>query len=124
MDLHIEGMTRSNVAEIGTSLANKAGAAIERERRASLEITHAKWLYANAPYMRDSSYPSAAELQRDSAHRAADGKRYEIKKGLFVGGKWTCPVLRMGVSAFQDQSCRGWKRENSNEQRRSFTAES
>ena len=91
MDMHIEGMTRSKAAEIGTSLANKAGAVIDRERQASLGITHANWLYANAPCMRDPSHPSAAEVQRDAAHRAANGKRYEVSKGLFVDGKWTWP---------------------------------
>ena len=96
MDMHIEGMTRSKAAEIGRSLANKAGAVIDRERQASLGITHAKWLYANAPCMRDPNHPSAAEVQRDAAHCAANGKRYEISKGLFVDGKWTWPGVEEG----------------------------
>jgi hypothetical protein len=96
MEMHIDGMTRSKATEIGTSLANKAGAVIERERRASLGITHAKWLYANAPCMRDPNHPSAAEVQRDAAHCAANGKRYEISKGLFVDGKWTWPGVDEG----------------------------
>jgi hypothetical protein len=96
MDMHIEGMTRSKAAEIGRSLANKAGAVIERERRTSLGITHAKWLYSNAPCMRDPNHPSAAEVQRDAAHCAANGKRYEISKGLFVDGKWTWPGVEEG----------------------------
>jgi hypothetical protein len=91
MDMHIKGMTRSKAAEIGTSLANKAGAVTDKERQASLGITHAKWLYANAPFMRDPSHPSAEEVQQDAAHRAANGKRYEVSKGLFVDGKWTWP---------------------------------
>ena len=96
MDMHIEGMTRSKAAEIGRSLANKAGAVIERERRTSLGITHAKWLCANAPCMRDPNHPSAAEVQRDAAHCAANGKRYEISEGLFVDGKWTWPGVDEG----------------------------
>jgi hypothetical protein len=96
MDMHIEGMTRSRAAEIGMSLANKAGAIIERERQASLGITHAKWRYANASCMKDPSHPSAAEVQRDAAHRAANGKRYEVSKGLFVDGKWTWPGVEEG----------------------------
>jgi hypothetical protein len=91
MDMHIEGMTRSKAAEIGTSLANKAGVVIDRERQASLGITHARWLYASAPCMRDPSHPSSAEVQRDAAHRAANGKRYAVSKGLLVDGKWTWP---------------------------------
>jgi hypothetical protein len=96
MDMHIEGMTRSKAAEIGTSLANRAGALIDRERQASLGITHAKWLYSNGACVRDPRHPSAAEVQRDTAHRAASGKRYEVNKGLFVDGKWTWPGVEEG----------------------------
>jgi uncharacterized protein with gpF-like domain len=96
MNLHIEGMTGSKAAEIGRSLANKAGAVIDRERQASLGITHAIWLYANAACVRDPSHPSAAEVQRDAAHCAANGKRYEVSKGLFVDGKWTWPGVEEG----------------------------
>jgi hypothetical protein len=96
IDMHIPGMTRSKAAEIGTSLANKAGAVIDRERQASLGITHAKWLYSNSACVRDPRHPSAAEVQRDAAHRAASGKRYEVSKGLFVDGKWTWPGVEEG----------------------------
>ena len=91
MNLNIDGMTRTKAAEIGRSLANKAGAVIERERQASLGITHAVWMYANAPCMRNPSHPSVTEVQRDAAHCLANGKRYEIGRGLFVDGKWTWP---------------------------------
>jgi hypothetical protein len=46
--------------------------------------------------MRDPNHPSAAEVQRDAAHCAANGKRYEISKGLFVDGKWTWPGVDEG----------------------------
>jgi hypothetical protein len=96
MNLHIEGMTRSKAAEIGRSLANKAGAVINRERQASLGITHAIWMYPNAPCMKDPRRPSATDVQQDSAHRLANGTRYEISKGLFVNGKWTWPGVEEG----------------------------
>jgi hypothetical protein len=96
MNLHIEGMTRSKAAEIGRSLANKAGAAISRERQGSLGITHAIWMYPNAPCMKDPRRPSATDVQQDSAHRLANGRRYEISKGLFVNGKWTWPGTEEG----------------------------
>jgi hypothetical protein len=91
MNLHIEGMTRSRAAEIGRSLASKAGAVIDRERQTSLGITHAIWTYANAPCMKNPFNPTDAEARQDAAHQAANGKRYEISKGLFVDGKWTWP---------------------------------
>ncbi len=95
MSLHIEGMTTSKAVEIGRSLANKAGAVIDRERQASLGITHAKWKYV-VSCMRNPSQPSAAEVQRDAAHCAANGKRYEVSKGMFVDGKWTWPGVEEG----------------------------
>lgn len=96
MNLHIEGMTRSKAAEIGRTLANRAGAVIDRERQASLGITHAIWKYANAPCMKNPFNPSDADAQQDAAHLAANGKRYEISKGLFVDGKWTWPGVEEG----------------------------
>ena len=92
----IEGMTKGRAAEIARSLNNKATAIINRERQASLEITHAIWMYPNAPCMRDPRHPVAADVQQDSAHRSANGKRYEIRKGLFVNGKWTWPGVEEG----------------------------
>jgi hypothetical protein len=66
--MKIEGMSKGRAAEIARSLNNKATAIVNRERQASLGITHAKWIYANAPCMRDPNHPSAAEIQRDAAH--------------------------------------------------------
>jgi uncharacterized protein with gpF-like domain len=94
--MKIEGMSKERAAEIARSLNNKATAIINRERQASLGITHAKWMYANAPCMRDPNHPSTAEVQRDAAHCAANGKKYEIGKGLFVDGKWTWPGVEEG----------------------------
>jgi hypothetical protein len=99
--MQIEGVRKERAAEIARSLHNKATAIINRERQASLGITHAIWMYPNAPCMIDPRHPVAADVQQDSAHRLANGKKYEIDKGLFVDGKWTWPgVLR-------DQYCHG-----------------
>lgn len=94
--MKIEGMSKERAAEIARSLNNKATAIVNRERHTSLGITHAKWTYANAPCMRDPNHPSAAEVQRDAAHCAANGKKYEIRTGLFVDGKWTWPGVEEG----------------------------
>jgi hypothetical protein len=94
--MKIEGMTKARAAELALSLNNKATAIVNRERQASLGITRAIWMYPNAPCMKDPRYPSAADIQQDSAHRAANGKRYEISKGLFVDGKWTWPRVEEG----------------------------
>jgi hypothetical protein len=94
--MKIEGMSKGRAAEIARSLNNKATAIINRERQASLGITHAKWMYANAPCMKDPKRPSAADVKQDSAHRLANGSRYETRKGLFVDGKWTWPGVEEG----------------------------
>ena len=90
----VEGMTKGRAAEIALSLNNKATAMINRERQVALGITHAIWMYANAPCMKDPNHSLAADAQQDAAHR--NGKRYEISKGLFVDGKWTWPGVEEG----------------------------
>jgi uncharacterized protein with gpF-like domain len=94
--MKIEGMTKGRAAELARSLNNKATALIGRERQASLGITHAIWMSPNAPCMKNPRCPTAAGVQQDSAHRAANGKKYEIAKGLFVDGKWTHPGVEEG----------------------------
>lgn len=74
MNLHIEGMITGRAAEIGRSLSNKAKAIIDRESQAAIGISHATWMYANAPCMKDPSHPVAADIQRDAAHHSANGK--------------------------------------------------
>jgi hypothetical protein len=96
--LKIEGIPKDRAVEIARSLHKKARVQIDRERMLSLGITHAIWMYPNAPCMKDpfSSCPTAEDVQQDSAHRAANGKKYEIDKGLFVNSKWTWPGVEDG----------------------------
>jgi hypothetical protein len=96
--IEIAGMSSNRAADIARSLHNKATEQINRERTVSLGITHAIWIYANAPCMKDPwcDCPTAADIRQDSAHRAANGKKYEIAKGLFVDGKWTRPGVEEG----------------------------
>ena len=97
LGMNMEGMTRSRAAEIGCSLNSKTGAVIERERRIALGITHAIWRYSGAPCMLSNhSNASAAELRQDAAHSAATGKQFEVRKGLFLDGKWTSPGAEDG----------------------------
>jgi hypothetical protein len=94
--IEIAGMSRDRAADIARSLHNKATEQINRERQSSLGIAHAIWMYANAPCMKDPRHPVAANIRQDSAHRAADGKRYDLSKGLLVDGKWTRPGVEEG----------------------------
>ena len=74
----IEGMAQDRAWEITRNLHNKATEQINRERQSSLGITHAIWMYANAPCMKDPSHPTEAEIQQDAAHKASNGKRYDL----------------------------------------------
>ena len=96
--MRIGGMNRERAVQIARSLSNKTTAIMNRERQASLGITHAIWMYPNAPCMKEpyGSSPTAADVLQDSLHRAANGKRYEISKGLLVDGKWTWPGVEEG----------------------------
>lgn len=94
--MKIEGMTRGRAVEITRSLHNKATEQINRERMLSLGITHAIWMYSNAPCMVNPRHPTDAEIRQDAAHTAVNGKKYEIAKGLFVDGKWTRPGVEEG----------------------------
>jgi hypothetical protein len=87
----IDGVTQDGAAHITLSLYFKAREQINRDRQTSLGITHAIWICSKLPCMKDPRHPTAAEVQQDSAHRSANGKKYEIAKGLLLDGKWTWP---------------------------------
>lgn len=92
----IEGMTKGRAEQVARSLNNKATSLINRERQTAVGITHAIWMYANAPCMVKPKVATDSDIRQDAAHSAANGKRYEISKGLFVDGKWTWPGVEEG----------------------------
>jgi uncharacterized protein with gpF-like domain len=94
--LKLDGMSTCRAGEITRTLASKAKALTEQERRAKLGITHATWMYANAPCMVNPNQPTDADRKQDAAHQAANGKRFEIGKGLLIDGEWTLPGRRTG----------------------------
>jgi hypothetical protein len=88
-------MSTRRAGEITATLLNKAEALTEQESRMRLGITHAIWMYANAPCMVNPSHPTDADRKQDAAHQAANRKRFEVKKGMLIDGEWTMP--RRGV---------------------------
>lgn len=89
--LKLDGMSTGRAGEITASLLFKAGALTEQESRMRLGITHATWMYANVPCMVNPSHPTDADRKQDAAHQAANGKRFEVGKGLRINGEWTLP---------------------------------
>jgi hypothetical protein len=96
MAMNIEGMTLERAAQISRHLWFRAIEMMDRERQSKLGITKARWIYSNAPCMVDPTDPTPADLKRDSAHRASNGKLYLVAEGLRVDGKLTWPGREPG----------------------------
>lgn len=73
------GITRRRAAFIARDQNNKATATINRVRQKSLGITHAKWRHSHG-----------GKVPRQS-HLKADGKTYEVDKGMLIDGEYIRP---------------------------------
>jgi hypothetical protein len=99
-ELNLSGMTNRRASEISLSLNNKATALINRDRLVSIGIKYAIWTYSRAPCQVNPPKPSVKDIRQDAAHRAADGKRYEVAKGMLLNGRWTMPGQEEGCKCF------------------------
>jgi hypothetical protein len=105
-DLHIlyealmrtgaDGITNRKAADIARHINDRATSIINRNRQKSLGIEKAIWLYSGAPCMTNPGRAKAEETQQDAAHKLANGMRFEVSKGMFLGGKWTWPGHEKG----------------------------
>jgi hypothetical protein len=91
MRLNIVGMTETSAADIARLLNNRATSLMQREQQTALGIIHAIWLYSGVPCIVDPKRPSDHYIRQDAAHKAADGKEFQVAKGMFLNGKWTWP---------------------------------
>jgi uncharacterized protein with gpF-like domain len=73
------GMTQKRAALIARDQTSKVRATLEQVRRTELGITEADWFHSHAG---KSPRPS---------HVAAHGKRFDIRKGMYLDGKWVLP---------------------------------
>nr|DAP79016.1 MAG TPA: Minor capsid component [Caudoviricetes sp.] len=73
------GVSERRAAFIARDQTNKAKAVIEKARRQELGITEAIWLHSHA-----------GKEPRPS-HVAANGKRFDVSKGMYLDGKWVQP---------------------------------
>jgi len=92
MRMNIAGMTKRRASEIAYQLNNKATALMTRGCHETLGITQAVWLYSGAPFEISPKAPTG----QDAAHRAANGKSFDVSKGMFLNGKWTWPGIEPG----------------------------
>jgi hypothetical protein len=87
----IDGMGKRRASDIANSLESKATALMNAEGQQKLGIEYATWVYSGAPCAPNPKDPTSAELERDAAHKAANGKPYFVAKGMFLNGRWTWP---------------------------------
>ena len=90
--IQMDGITKRRAGEIALLLNNKATALMSKERQESLAIKQAQWLYSGVPCEINSSVPTG----QDVAHKAASGKLFDVRKGMFLDGKWTWPGVEPG----------------------------
>jgi uncharacterized protein with gpF-like domain len=96
VQLNLPDMTKQRAGEISRSLNNKATALMNRDQQVSLGTKYAAWVYSGAPCQVNPKKPSARDIGQDAAHKAADGKRYEVAKGMLLKGRWTMPGQNEG----------------------------
>jgi len=90
------GVTRRRAALIARDQNNKATASMNRVRQESLGITQAIWRHSHA----------GREPRR--SHLAADGKTYDVKKGMFLDGEWTWPGREINCRCTSQAVIPGW----------------
>jgi SPP1 gp7 family putative phage head morphogenesis protein len=77
------GITKRRAALIARDQSNKATATITRVRQIDAGITKARWRHSHA----------GKEPRLE--HVAADGKVYDVTKGMFLEGVWTWPGVEI-----------------------------
>ena len=78
---HSYGVTKNRAALIARDQGAKANAVIEAARRKELGITKAIWMHSHA-----------GKKPRPS-HVKANGKEFDIDKGLYLDGAWVMPSM-------------------------------
>lgn len=73
------GVTKRRASLISRDQNAKANAVITRVRQQDLGVTEALWVH------------SAAGRHPRPSHVAADGKKYDIAKGMYIDGEWIRP---------------------------------
>lgn len=76
-------IANKRAALIARDQNHKAMAVIENVRRMELGLTHAIWKH------------SGAGKEPRPSHVAASGVKYDLKKGLYLEGKWTYPGMEI-----------------------------
>jgi hypothetical protein len=89
-------LSKAEMREIAVHVWNRANSVMDRERKASIGIEFATWLYSGAPCLPFVKHPTQDFVNQDAAHKAVDGKRFRVSDGLFLNGKQTWPGWERG----------------------------
>ena len=109
LGLDSETMTKRRAADIAFMLNNRATAIMERQRQESLGISQAMWLHSGAPCCENPKKPTPADVARDRAHRACNGKRYDVGIGLMIDGRPTWPGREPGCKCVSKSIVKGFQ---------------
>lgn len=90
------GVTKRRAALIARDQNNKATASMNRVRQDALGITEAVWRHSGA-----GKHPRPS-------HVAADGKKYDVKKGMFLDGEWSWPGTAINCRCTSESVIPGW----------------
>lgn len=82
------GITRRRAKLIARDQNNKATQTLTRTRQQELGINQAIWMHSHA-----------GKVPRPS-HVKADGKTYDLDKGMFLDDKWTYPGMEINCRCF------------------------
>jgi len=85
------GLSQRRAAEIAHRLNGEATATMNADQQTGLGITHARWVYSGAPCVPHPKSATDDQWKVDAAHKAADGKTYEVSKGMKLAGVWVRP---------------------------------
>lgn len=88
---NISRVPRRQAGEIAIRVHGRATAAMASNRQQSLGITHAIWMYSGAPCSPHPSRATAVQKRQDAAHARANGRRFEVVRGLKLNGVWVKP---------------------------------
>ena len=90
------GITRRRAKLIARDQNNKATQTLTRQRQKDLGITQAIWKHSHA-----------GKVPRPS-HVKANGKVYDLDKGMYLDGKWTFPSFEINCRCFSVPQISGW----------------
>lgn len=102
------GVAQWRAGAISRFLVNRVNSVLDAERQLSLGITEATWMYSGAPCIDPREEWTDAYRAQDAAHKAANGKRFKIRKGMYVDGRWTWPGREEGCKCVSRRMIKGF----------------